>query len=439
MARLPLFSSILAFLIAGAGLTAASPRPYRIEQLTFGPKNHFFGYNGHHQTHPWNGTGEYVVALETSFHDRMPRGYEDAATIILIDTGTKKVIPVGLTHAWNFQQGSMLYWNPENPEEEFFYNDRGLDDRVFTVLYNIASGKRREFIYPDVSIGNGGVAQNGGKFLAFNYGRVFRTVVSYAAAHNFTAGHGHPENDGVWVVDVRTGEPRLIVSYRRIYEHLKDRFPELSRPAVGIYNQLFINHTFWNRTDDRIWFVVRWFREDSALDFYTERFTANPDGSDLKYIPDVLGHPEWERGERMLVGGYTMKGKDGVERRHHVIYDTAALSPVEIINEEFFTRNGEPSLSPDMDWIASVEGAPSGPGARMKRIIVYDRRTRSGFKLPPFNATPPVEAKQDNNLRIDMPPRWNRDGSKILFEAIDKDGTRQLFVVHLDEKPATGR
>jgi len=28
------------------------------------------------------------------------------------------------TRAWNFQQGTMLYWNPENPESQFFFNDR---------------------------------------------------------------------------------------------------------------------------------------------------------------------------------------------------------------------------------------------------------------------------------------------------------------------------
>jgi hypothetical protein len=31
-----------------------------------------------------------------------------------------------------------------------------------------------------------------------------------------------------------------------------------------------------------------------------------------------------------------------------------------------------------------------------------------------------------------MPPRWNRDGTKLLFEALADDGTRQLFVAHLD-------
>jgi len=48
------------------------------EQITFGPKNHFFGYIGHVGTVPWNQSGRYIVALRTEFVDRMP-GPADAA------------------------------------------------------------------------------------------------------------------------------------------------------------------------------------------------------------------------------------------------------------------------------------------------------------------------------------------------------------------------
>lgn len=43
----------------------------------------------------------------------------------------------------------------------------------------------------------------------------------------------------------------------------------------------------------------------------------------------------------------------------------------------------------------------------------------------------------DDPLRIDKPPRWNHDASKILFESIVADGIRQLFVAHLRASSAT--
>ena len=57
----------------------------KIEQITSGPKHHFFGYIGQCQTIPWNLSGRYILGLEIEQIDRMPRP-EDAATIILIDT-----------------------------------------------------------------------------------------------------------------------------------------------------------------------------------------------------------------------------------------------------------------------------------------------------------------------------------------------------------------
>lgn len=422
--------------------TASARDGHRIEQLTNGPRHHFFGYIGHQRTIPWSGDGRRILALETTFQDRMPRGHEDAAVIVLIDPDTKTITRVAETHAWNFQQGTMLYWNPDKPDEEFFFNDRRSDNRVFAVLLNVRTGVRREYTFDDMSIGNGNVAPGGGRFAAFNYGRVHRKVVSYPGSYNFTAGQGHPDNDGLFVVDVASGKARLIASYRQMYEQLKDRFPELSRPPVGIYNQLFINHTYWTREGDRLWFVARWFREDSDTVFYTEGFTVRADGSNLRHSPVKLSHPDWEVPPRMLSGGDEVPGMppgpDGKPRRHVALYDTDAHEFKELIDPEFFTSPGDVAFSPDMRWIASTEGGRDERG-QVRRLVVYDREARAGFKLPYFPTELPNAQKVDNPLRIDMSPRWNRDGTKLLFEALAEDGTRQLFVAHLDLQPARHR
>src|SRR5262249_19148239 len=90
---------------------AAEPFTTTIEQITFGPRHHFFGYFGHARTIPWNASGRYIVALRTAFQDRMPAPGE-AAEIVLLDArdGYAPRV-VDRTRAWNFQQGTMLYWN----------------------------------------------------------------------------------------------------------------------------------------------------------------------------------------------------------------------------------------------------------------------------------------------------------------------------------------
>jgi len=132
----------------------------RIEQITSGPKHHFFGYIGQCQTIPWNASGRYILALEIDEINRLPKP-EDAATVILIDTRNgNKIVRVDRTHAWNPQQGTMFYWHPLAAETQFFFNDRDVESgKVFTVLYDIEKMRRvREYRFHDTPIGNGGVA-----------------------------------------------------------------------------------------------------------------------------------------------------------------------------------------------------------------------------------------------------------------------------------------
>ena len=106
-----------------AAQSASSDSGLSIEQITFGPKHHFFGYIGHVQNIPWNASGRYIVALQTDFHDHMPKP-DEAANVVLIDTELgNKVLSVDQSRAWNFQQGTMFYWNPKNPETQFFFNE----------------------------------------------------------------------------------------------------------------------------------------------------------------------------------------------------------------------------------------------------------------------------------------------------------------------------
>lgn len=83
-------------LISSVSLRAFGDAPsIDVKQITFGPKNHLFGYIGQVQNIPWNP-----------------------------------------------QQGTMFYWNPDSPETQFFFNDSDVEThKVFTVLYDISRGK----------------------------------------------------------------------------------------------------------------------------------------------------------------------------------------------------------------------------------------------------------------------------------------------------------
>ena len=107
----------------------------QLEQATESEKHHFFGCIGLCQTIPWCRSGRYILGMEIVEIARMPRACE-AATICLIDTRNQnQIIPIEKTTAWNPQQGTMLFWNPNAPETQFFFNDWDVESgNVFTVL-----------------------------------------------------------------------------------------------------------------------------------------------------------------------------------------------------------------------------------------------------------------------------------------------------------------
>lgn len=391
-------------------LLAAADFDVAVEQITFGPKHHFFGYIGHARTIPWNASGRYILALRTSFQDRMPAA-ADAAEVVLIDTRNgNKAIPVDASRAWNFQQGTMFYWNPKAPETQFFFNDRDVKtNRVFTVLYDVAKKRRvREYRYADTPFANSGVAQNGGWFLGLNYGRLarLRPVTGYPEAFDWTE-DAAPANDGIFLVNVESGARKLLVSFRQLAELVK-----AERPAAAT-TPLFINHTLWNRDDNRIYFYVR-----GDFDSKTHRIdvpcSIKPDGTGLTTHPYIGGHPEWESGPRVL----------GALNRRYVLYDvdrkevTGGLGSPEI----FVDPGGDGAFSPDQQWFVN--------GRRVKGenfYVIFRRRDSSYVRTRGF----PHHGWTSGDLRIDASPRWNRTGDQILVGATDKEGTRQLFLIRI--------
>ncbi len=391
---------------ASESVTApGGPLKLTYEQITFGDKHHFFGYIGQSLTIPWNASQRYIVALESDFHDHMPRP-KDAARVIIIDTENDcKIEYLDETRGWNIQQGTMLYWNPEAPETQFIFNDRDSDGKVFAVLYDTEERKRiREFKFADTPIGNGGVAPGGGYFLGINYARMarLRSVTGYPEAHDWTVGELAPKDDGIFLVNINTGKKELLVSFFQLAEYL-------GNDDAAFY----INHTLWNRESERIYFYARGRIGDSAMKI-NKPFSMLRDGSQLTNHDYIGGHPEWGVGDTVI----------GARGGRQVLYDVVQRKAVgEIGNAEIWKKaGGDISLSPNAKMFVN--------GSAGNKYIVY--RIRDGEY---------VESKKfsrgdfsSGDLRIDPAPRWNRKSNAILVSQW-VDDARQLFIIHVAGAP----
>jgi hypothetical protein len=409
-------SSIGIIGLQNPGIFKSSDFTTTIQQITKGPQNHLFGYIGQSLTIPWNSKGNRILTLSSPFIDHLPDGSEPAGVCLVhLDQPEGKyykIEKVDESLGWNPQQGTMFYWNPDNPENQFFFNDRDKKSgKVFTVLFDIKQGRRvHEYKFEDTPVGNSGVCPTGNSFLAINYARMarLRAVTGYKGATDWTEGVRAPKDDGIFKIDIQTGEKELLVSFATLEAELIKK---------GFDNEgeaLFINHTLWNREGNLFCFFVRagWKDSGSKAKRTNVFCTMNSDGTGLHVGRQFIGgHPEWGNGQNMI-------GRIGKDQ---VIFD--------IINEKIVGKIGTPeaipdpegdiSLSPDGNWF--VNGSAKN-GKNFYNIV----RLKDGK----WTRTEGIDkGEYSGDVRIDSAPRWNRENNQILVQGITDDGTEQLFII----------
>jgi hypothetical protein len=418
--RFTLFSAITAFCLLAA--TAQSPLPkYHLKASTSGPKHHFFGYYG---IPPWNKSQTHRVALESDFQDHLPEPHE-AAAIGLVNATTGGFRKIGETRAWNLQQGAMLHWNSLAADGEIIFNDRKKDNPagIISIVLDVKTGMRRE-LPRAVSA----VSRNGRYALSLTYGRLrrMRPVVGYVGAVDPNPNVAHPENDGVFLMDLKTGESKLAVSIGEVHRRLVSAHPDLREFLRD--RHMWFNHTVFNKDDTRFFFLARCWKETPQGQRYLESamFTANLDGSDLREVVPFgkgVSHFEWRNAKEIMA---TFTHNDGADKQHVLFTD--GFGDYKIVGEGFLKGDGHCSFAPDSEWMVTDRNHGE---SRSKLLMIFHIGMKQGLVLGTF----PVKEYFTGDLRCDLHPRWNRTGDAICFDALETKGwTRQLHVAYLNFK-----
>lgn len=397
------FSGFAAVSRGGKG----DPFECTLRQLTRGPNHHFFGYYG---ICPWNRSGNYLVCLESAFQDRMPEPGE-AAAIGLVDAQTGAFEKVTETRAWNLQQGAMMYWNPLAPETEIIHNDQQ-GDEVVSVVHNVRTGKRRVLPRPVSAL-----SHDGERALSLTYGRLgrLRKVVGYGAAKDPNPDDPAPENDGVFLMDMRSGRTELVVPISEVYARILPKFPALR----GCH--MWFNHVVFNRGDTRFFFLART-NLDAGGERRTAMFTANVDGTQLREVVGFdksVSHFDW-RNDEEIIATFVLDGSG----RKHVLF-TDGKKDYRVVGNGFLDFDGHCSFAPDQNRLVTDHKIRR---SLEQALLVYDMKTGQGRELCRFNMKETKFISGD--VRCDFHPRWNRAGDQICFDAIEpKTGTRQMHIV----------
>ncbi len=205
-----------------------------------------------------------MLGHEARFNDRAPTA-DDSIGIGIIDLNAgNRFERLTEGHAWNWQQGAMAQWHPSDPERLFVHNDCRNGSFV-GVVRDVEKGEQTVVERPLYAL-----LPDGKTGFSLNFARLatHRPGYGYAGVKDGFADDPQPGQDGVWRVDLSSGNSELIVSLAE----LAARDPKPSMQGAWHY----VNHIQPSRGGKRIAFFHIWHRDtkDWEVRLYTCRPTA---------------------------------------------------------------------------------------------------------------------------------------------------------------------
>lgn len=374
--------------------------------ITEGPKAHWFGYYDKHQ---FDLSDRYVLGMETDFEGRTPNP-DDTIRLGVIDIEDgDNWREIAETKAWSWQQGCMLQWLPGS-DSEVIYNDRD-GDQFISVVLNVFSGEKR--VLPRAIYA---VSPDGTKGVGLNFARVdfTRPGYGYKGGVDKYAGDFAPDEEGIYAIDLKTGEYQEIVTLGQV-----KRIPMESEPL----GKHWFNHLLFNTDGSRFIFLHRakW-EADGGRGWCTRMFTANPDGTDLHVVNDhnMVSHFIWHDPNHIMA--WAREPDEG----SHFWYYTDESDEKKIIGEGVLTRDGHNTYSPDGAWVL-VDEYPDKD--RMQALKLYRPSDGTLVRLGRFYLTRDASGE----FRCDLHPRWSRSGDYITIDSMHDGDQRQIYLFDVSD------
>ncbi|NMA08952.1 MAG: hypothetical protein GX929_07570 [Clostridiales bacterium] len=388
-----------------------------IERLTYEPGHWFFAY---YDVQPFSKSMEYHLTHRVDFENRMTVA-SDVATVGLIRLRDNQFEPVDETLAWNFQQGAMLQWNPGAPDDEILYNMM-LGQEFRTRVYNVRTGEVRMLPRPIATV------DRMGRFaLSINFARIygFRHGYGYASLPDVFARETAPKEDGVWYMDMKTGETKLILS---LYDMVQLSEPYFINHDEEITWKYLVNHITINPDGTRFVALLRGKPDRLNAPWRTYTITANVDGSEpYLLLDDTASHYNWRDPTHIMFYAKTYRDHVfGLYLFRDRTHEFEKLDP-----KDEMPTDGHCSFSPDGKWILNDTYPQNGYRTMFLHEIATSRTIPLCALAAPFNRRIPA-VLPDPDLRTDLHPRWSPDGSQISFDSVH-EGSRHVYRIRMED------
>ncbi len=384
----------------------------------------------YYDSSPFSPSGRYFAVTRLPFEDRLPKP-GDVAKIAIVDLETGELRTVAETRGWDVQLGAQLQWGAD--DRTLLYNDLETRDWMpYGVRLDPQTGAHRRLAGTIYS-----VSPDGRWAASPCLRRMAVTQRGYGVVvprDQIPENRGAPDDDGIWITDLESGDTRLLVSLAQIVASVQ---PPLA--AAARRGDFFGFHVKWNPQGTRLMLALRWLPR-SWLPWKRKRrygakhvITMDADGGNVRLAVSAEQwargghHPNWcPDGDHVLMNLNTQG--DGI-RFARLPRDGSACETL----APRVAGSGHPTLHPDGQHLLTDayvdEPLAFGDGTAPIRLV--NVATGAESQLARIRIQPLAE-KATGALRVDPHPAWDRTCTRIAFNACP-DGRRQVFVADLRE------
>ena len=315
----------------------------------------------------------------------------------------------GLTGNWCWQQGCRLQWYPFEGESTVLYNTL-VEGRYGCVIQEVPSGKLVTFLPRPIYT----VSRNGKWGLSIDFSRLqrLRPGYGYNTLPDISAGETAPFGDGIWRINMETGEDKLLFSVRDI--------ATLGQDVWGADAQHYFNHLLFNIEGDRFMFFHICQLSDGKRKI--RLFTSGVDGKDIRLLNGSghASHYSWRDNDHLLCYSTVSAKGEG----YYLFNDSSGET--QIVGAGVLTEDGHPSYFPGESAIIT-DTYPDKHGE--SSLLLYDCEINH---LTVLNKEF-MPMKFHSETRCDFHPRVSPSGKQICIDCIitGKRAMKLFDVAHL--------